>query len=330
MSVNAAYVGTATTRGFGNIELNVSPPGGGEQGRAFFAQFGRTASTTLFGGWNKARYHSMQLQLTRPFKKGLLLRSAYTLSKTLDMTDDDGTAGFDYNAPEVFARNYAPAGFDRRHTFTLAYTYQLPFGSENRATLMNEIVRGWQINGTFAAYSGTPFSITASNTALDQRGNLQTADQVGEVKRVGVGPDEPFYDPSAWANVTERRYGNTGRNQYRGPGFYNYSMSLFRTFKLPDRVRLQFKLEGFSITNQPHWSNPNGSVTSGSFMRITSTRSDDPGARYVRVNGDGHYGNVPACACGDAASSCGGGDDASGGQPGPSPQPGRRSFTLCR
>jgi len=281
MSVNAAYVGTATTRGFGNIELNVSPPGGGEQGRAFFAQFGRTASTTLFGGWNKARYHSMQLQLTRPFKKGLLLRSAYTLSKTLDMTDDDGTAGFDYNAPEVFARNYAPAGFDRRHTFTLAYTYQLPFGSENRATLMNEIVRGWQINGTFAAYSGTPFSITASNTALDQRGNLQTADQVGEVTRVGVGPDQPFYDPSAWANVTERRYGNTGRNQYRGPGFYNYSMSLFRTFKLPDRMRLQFKLEGFSIANEPQWSNPVSSVTSGSFMRITSTR--DPGARYARV-----------------------------------------------
>jgi hypothetical protein len=281
MSVNAAYVGTATTRGFGNIELNVSPPGGGEQGRAFFAQFGRTASTTLFGGWNKARYHSMQLQLTRPFKKGLLLRSAYTLSKTLDMTDDDGTAGFDYNAPEVFARNYAPAGFDRRHTFTLAYTYQLPFGSENRATLMNEIVRGWQINGTFAAYSGTPFSITASNTALDQRGNLQTADQVGEVKRVGVGPDQPFYDPSAWANVTERRYGNTGRNQYRGPGFRNYNMSLFRTFRLPDRMRLQFKLEGFSIANEPQWSNPNGSVTNASFMRITGTR--DPGARYVRL-----------------------------------------------
>ena len=281
MSVNAAYVGTATTRGFGNIELNVSPPGGGEQGRAFFAQFGRTASTTLFGGWNKARYHSMQLQLTRPFKKGLLLRSAYTLGKTLDMTDDDGTAGFDYNAPEVFARNYAPAGFDRRHTFTLAYTYQLPFGSENRATLVNEIVRGWQINGTFAAYSGTPFSITASNTALDQRGNLQTADQVGEVKRVGVGPDQPFYDPSAWANVTERRYGNTGRNQYRGPGFRNYNMSLFRTFRLPDRMRLQFKLEGFSIANEPQWSNPNGSVTNASFMRITNTR--DPGARYVRL-----------------------------------------------
>jgi hypothetical protein len=283
MSVNAAYVGTRTTRGFANIELNVSPPGGGEQGRVFFREFGRTAATTLFGGWNKGQYHSMQVQLNRPFKNGLLLRAAYTLGKTMNMTDDDGTPTFDYNAPEVFERNYAPAGYDRRHTFTLAYSYQLPFGHEGAGTMLNGLIRGWQLNGTFAAYSGTPFSITASNSALDQRGNLQTADQVGELRRVGIGPDEPYYDPNAWANVTERRYGTTGRNQYYGPGFWTYNMSLFRTFRLQGRARLQFRAEGFHVTNHPQWANPNGSVTSGNFMRITATRGgDNPIVRYVR------------------------------------------------
>lgn len=283
MSVNAAYVGTSTTRGFANIELNVSPPGGGEAGRAFNQTFGRTASTTLFGGWSRGRYHSLQVQLNRPFKNGLLLRGAYTLGKALNMTDDDGTATFDYNAPDVFDRNYASAGFDRRHTFTMAYSWQLPFGAQGRP-LLNALVKGWQLNGTFAAYSGTPFTVTASNTALDQRGNLQTADLVGDLTRVGIGPDEPYYDPTAFANVTERRYGNTGRNQFRGPGYFNYNMSLFRTFPLPSQMRLQFRVEGFSVTNTPQWSNPNGSVTSGSFMRINSTRgaTDAGGARYVR------------------------------------------------
>jgi hypothetical protein len=279
MSVNAAYVGSKTTRGFANIELNVSPPGGGEAGRVFFP---RTASTTLFGGWNTARYHSMQLQLSRPFKNGLLLRGAYTLSKAMNMTDDDGTAGFDYNAPDVFYRNYAAAGYDRRHTFTTAFTYQLPFGVDGRGNLLNEIIRGWQINGLIAAYSGTPFSITASNSALDQRGNLQTADQVGDVVRRGVGPDEFFYDPTAWANILDRRYGNSGRNQYYGPGYYNINMSLFRTFQLHGRTRLQFRFESFSVQNQPIWSNPNGSVTSSNFMRITSTRTNLPGNRHAR------------------------------------------------
>lgn len=282
MSVNVAYVGTKTTRGFANIELNVSPPGGGEQGRAFFAQFGRTASTTLFGGWNKAEYHSMQVQLTRPFKSGLLLRGAYTLGETMNLTDDDGTSEFLYNAPEVFDRNWAHAGFDRRHTFTMAYAYQLPFGHDTGGTILNEMIRGWQINGTFSAYSGTPFTVRASNSALDQRGNQQTADLVGELRRVGIGPDEPYYDTAAFANVTEQRYGNTGRNQFYGPGFWNYNMSLFRTFRFQNNMRLQFRVEGFSITNHPQWSNPsdpNDSVTSGSFMRINRTRG---GARYVR------------------------------------------------
>ncbi len=283
MSVNAAYVGTKTTRGFANIELNVSPPGGGEQGRVFFPQFRRTAATTLFGGWNKAEYHSLQLQLTRPFRQGLLLRGAYTLGKTMNMTDDDGTAGFDYNAPEVFHRNWAPAGFDRRHTFTIGYSYQLPFGVDGEGTFLNEVIRGWQVNGTLAAYSGSPFTVTASNSALDQRGNLQTADLVGELRRAGVGPDERFYDITAFANITEPRYGNTGRNQFYGPGYWNYNMSLFRTFQLPNSMRLQLRVEGFHVTNHPQWSNPNGSVTSSNFMRITSTRGgSNPNVRNVR------------------------------------------------
>jgi len=60
-------------------------------------------------------------------------------------------------------------------------------------------------------------------------------------------------------------------------------MSLFRTFPLQGRTRLQFRVEGFSVTNTPQSSNPNGSVTSGNFMPILSTRgAADGGARYVR------------------------------------------------
>jgi hypothetical protein len=282
MSVNAAYVGTKTTRGFADLELNVSPPGGGEQGRMFFKPFGRTASTLLWGGILKAQYHSMQLQLTRPFKKGLLIRGAYTLGKTLNMADQDGWVGLLYNSPDVFDRNYAPAGFDRRHSFTLAYAYQLPFGHQGKATALNALVKDWQLNGTYAAYTGTPFTVTASNTALDQRGNQQTADLIGDLKRLGDGIDEPYYDPSAFANVTVQRYGNTGRNQFYGPGYWNYNMSLFRTFSVHGRQRLQVKLEGFSLGNSPLWSNPNASVTSGSFMMITATRSGG-GVRNARV-----------------------------------------------
>src|SRR5262249_13894547 len=187
--------------------------------------------------------------------------------------------GVPYNSPDVFNRNYAPAGFDRRHTFTIAYSYQLPFGRDAGLNVITALVKDWQVNGIFAAYSGTPFTVTASNAALDQRGNQQTADQVSTPVRVGVGPDQPFYDPSAWAPVTTRRYGTSGRNAYYGPGYWNYNMSLFRRFPLPNRMQLQFRLEGFSITNQPQWSNPISSITDPRFMHIESAQ----GARSVRL-----------------------------------------------
>jgi len=210
----------------------------------------------------------------------LLLRGGYTLSKAMNMADQDGWVGLSYNSPDVFDRNYAPAGFDRRHAFTLAYVYQPLLRNDSNPGLVHSLFGNWQLNGTFAAYSGTPFTVTGSNTSLDQRGNLQTADQVGELKRVGIGPDQPYYDTSAWANVTDQRYGNTGRNQYYGPGFWNYNMSLFRSFRLHGRWRLQFRLEGFSVTNHPQWSNPNSAANGGSFMLITSTRG---GARNLRL-----------------------------------------------
>ena len=75
---------------------------------------------------------------------------------------------------------------------------------------------------------------------------------------------------------------NTGRNQFRGPGYWNYNMSLFRTIPLQGRTRLQFRVEGFSLANTPQWSNPNGSVTSGSFMRINSTRGAADAGRTQR------------------------------------------------
>jgi hypothetical protein len=67
------------------------------------------------------------------------------------------------------------------------------------------------------------------------------------------------------------RFGNVGRNTMRGPGVFNLDMSLFRTFKVNDKVNLQFRAEAFNATNTPHFNNPTGSVNSSTFGRILST-----------------------------------------------------------
>ena len=86
-----------------------------------------------------------------------------------------------------------------------------------------------------------------------------------------VGDAGTYFDTTAFARVTEVRFGNVGRNTMRGPGQRNLDLSLFRTFNLPGTADLQFRLEAFNVTNTPHFNNPNGNVNSANFGRILST-----------------------------------------------------------
>ena len=68
-------------------------------------------------------------------------------------------------------------------------------------------------------------------------------------------------------------FGNTGRNSLRGPGIFNMDASLFRAFPIGGARRIEFRVEAINVTNTPKFNNPEGNVTSGSFMRITGVNN---------------------------------------------------------
>ena len=106
-------------------------------------------------------------------------------------------------------------------------------------------------------------------------GSSQTADQIKPAvqKLGGIGPGQPYFDPTAFAPVTDARFGTSGRNILRGPGLVNLDASLFRNFRFGERIDLQFRAEAFNVSNTPHFSNPSSNVSSGGFMVITSALS---------------------------------------------------------
>lgn len=288
--VNVGYVGTKTTNQFADKEINAAAPGTGTAGRALYSTLGRTANTWMWNGYLNANYHALQASMNKSFGNGLMLKSSYTFSKAINMTDEDGwTTDLTFNWDPVFSRNRALAGYDRTHAFSLGGVYELPFGKNkpyaNSNKFASAIFGGWQINGVLTAYSGAPFTVTADGSTLNAPGNTQTADQVAAVQYLGnVGPGQYFYDPSAFKAVTDRaRFGTTGRNILRGPGLFNSDASVFRNFKLFEKATLQFKAEGFNITNTAKFANPGTNVsTPSTFMQITSTRSDVMSERQFR------------------------------------------------
>jgi hypothetical protein len=260
----AAYVGSRAIRQTANVNINAAGPGGGNNGRALFPQFGRIANINMLTPFNSATYDSLQMQLTRHVA-GSVLGLTYTFSKAINYADNSDS-GLTWNWQPMWNRNRALADFDRPHNLQIYGIHELPFGPGKRwltdgAGAM--IAGGWQVNAVFSALSGLPFTVTSSGTSVNAPGNTQTADQVTSEVRIlgGVGRGNSYFDPNAFAPVTAVRFGNSGRNTLRGPGLVNLDASLFRDFQLRDGLKMQFRAEVFNVTNTPAFNNPGANAS---------------------------------------------------------------------
>jgi hypothetical protein len=274
VGLETAYVGAKGDGGYAYIDIN-SPQviGSGSQGRPY-ARLGQFNDIRLWGQRLKTRYHALQMAANRPFTNGFLVKGAYTWSKAMGLADEDGRQTINWNMESQLHRNYARQGFDRTHNLQVGFVYEIPWrsnvGSRNIAKLL---ASDWQLSGMFAAFSGTPFTVTANGNVLNTPSNQQTADQVGEIRKIGeIGGAGTYYDPSAWAQPQGVRFGTSGRNSVRGPGGVNLDMGVFRTFPIGQR-RLEVRVQVSNVTNTPKFGNPNGDVNSANFMRITTTHN---------------------------------------------------------
>jgi outer membrane receptor protein involved in Fe transport len=281
IAASVGYVGTRTDDGYASRDLNYSESGGNAN-RQLFAKAG-TANISRFAAVTRARYHSLQVAINRPFRNGLLLKGAYTLSKAMNEVDDDG-GGFTWNQPSQFARNYARAGYDRPHMLQMGFVYELPFARQSSSPVAL-VVKNWQINGIASWLSGTPFSIGGDNGLLQQAGGFQSINVTGS-PRAGfgeAGPDERWYDPLAFSQPGNA-WGNSGRNAFRGPSNWNLDFSLFRTIPF-GHYRMEIRAESQNVLNHAQFGNPVTGFIDPNFMRIRSLarppRTVQLGLRFV-------------------------------------------------
>lgn len=294
IAVEVAYVGTRTDGGYADLNLNYGEPGGGNAARKLFA----VAGTTAVNDWasrTKSRYHALQMAINRPFRNGLMLKGAYTFSRAKNMADEDGWVGLTWNHPLMYDENFALATFDRTHVFQMGWVYELPF-LKDRTDALGSILGGWQVNGVFGAYSGTPYSIAGSNTALNCQGCGSIFINVnGDPKPTGkVGSStDPYYDLTLFSQptgTTKDGFGTSGRNRFRRPPVWNLDLSLFKAFQI-GRFRPELRVEAANVLNHVNWGAPVTTFTANNFMRFTpsstnlasATAGDLPGPRRVQI-----------------------------------------------
>ena len=305
---DVGYVGTRGIRPLTNMNINPAAAGGGQNGRILNAEFGHI-TTNLCGanpckGWGDINqlvpygnnyYDALQAKLTRRLGGSSQIGFVYTYSHAIDNEDNEEINFLLFPYPAYLNKNRGTAGFDRTHNFQAYGVYELPFGRGKKwATggIASKLAGGWQLNWVLSAMSGTPFTIMDSGTGasnLNAPGNTQTVNVVGPIHVTNGKPLQnpsqctggnlscSYFDPASFAQVTTpATLGDAGRNILRGPGFFNLDTSLFRDFRITERVRFQLEVDAYSVTNTPHFNNPvnngaNADMGRSNFGLVTST-----------------------------------------------------------
>ena len=148
--------------------------------------------------------------------------------------------------------------------------YELPF-LRTQQGLKGNLLGGWQISSVIFFRSGTPLSVT---DATDVAGTGQGGAPWNLVGDIGIagerGVGKQWFNPKAFALPQAGTFGNAGLGIIRGPRFQSFDASMFKRFRLTERVRSEFRFETFNFLNHPLLADPVTNPRSGDFGFITS------------------------------------------------------------
>jgi hypothetical protein len=226
----------------------------------------------LYDAGSNSIYHSWQNTFRRRFSHGFLFEGSYTWAKLLDTGDSH------QNTYDV-AASRALAGHDIAHRFVTSVLWDLPVGrgralNTGDSKLAQALLGGWQINGIVTYQSGAPLALSATNTSGLFAPRTQPNNNGQSGRRTGRVQDrlDRYFDPTVYSQPAPFTYGNLSRflPDVRSDMLRNWDLSLFKEFRITERIQSQFRAEFFNAFNTVQFGSPNTTVTSNTVGVITS------------------------------------------------------------
>jgi len=232
-------------------------------------------------GSNGASHYSglnIRLQSQNLHNTGLSLTANYTWAHSTDdlsSTFSDSTQGasngignLGYLDPRNPRLDWGSSDFDIRHRLSVSPIYEVPFFKNSRG-FARQALGGWTLVGIFTARTGTPFSIFDTNFSANAPSGAgipryvpsATLTSKNSGTPVNMGPNNysvlnlpaansfPFNSTLGVSDFGPFPATMTTRNAFRGLGAWNFDAAITKSFALTERLRLEFRAEGFNIFN---------------------------------------------------------------------------------
>jgi len=251
-----------------------------------YPQFGDITRNSF--GIGKAWYNSFQLVVQKRVSRGLTFTSSYTFSRTMEQDEF------------LNAQDAAPlamvADQDRPHIWQFNGVFELPFGRDrllgrNVASVVNQLVGGWQFNWNFNWQSGRPLGMPGSlepipgtsaklaDASPDRWFNTCYMDLNGALQKCQAGENPVWRQrPPFTLRTTPLRF-----DDIRVPWKPTVDASLFKHFAVSERMRLEIRLEAFNLTNTVIFAAPNTTFNDANFGRIAAPRGSVYLPRNIQI-----------------------------------------------
>ena len=236
---------------------------------------------SIAGPATTTRYDSLQVQLNRRFIGKVELSGAYTYAKAF-------VNGWAQELPSRLRRTLLPN--DQTQVFNLSYVVDLPKGSNLvPGRPAKWVLDNWQLSGITTFASGFPQNVSLQTTDnFDFTGGGDGGGVVQTGRAQLSHGEKSFYrwfDTSVFKRPSGR--GDIGTDfsnvKFRGPGFVNYDLSMFKNFPIAgERRKLQFRWEFYNLFNHTQYGgvnstarfDPQGNQVNAAFGQVNSARNE--------------------------------------------------------
>jgi len=250
-----------------------------------------------FAGWGdinqqenttNGNYNGFQTGVRIQNRWGLSGEIDYTYSHEIDLTTYDLNG---VSNPFNLKYDKGSGALDRRNIFSVNYVYKLPVFAKSTG-LLHSTLGGWELAGTFIDESGTlpqnqgpGLSINYDSIGLDG-GYTNRPNVSGKVKYLKKRGE--WFDTSAfskpvpiWDGGPNLGFGSARKDAVVGPGRVNFTTSLYKSFAMTERARVELRFESFNTFNHFEANGLNASLGASQFGQITSAQ--DP--RVMELGG---------------------------------------------
>jgi hypothetical protein len=228
--------------------------------------FPRSTTVALFrNNVGNSKYNAFTAKLEKRLARGLSFTAAYTWSKLLDdassvfsQTIFTGPVLNNTGAADAFNRHLEKdvSSGDIPHVFSAAWVYEW---------------KGWQLAGIVRIQAGDAVAVTqGTNNNLSLGYAVQRPNRIANPNDISDRSATRWFNSAAFTTAPQFTIGNSSRNPVRGPGLQSADLMISRTFRLREKLALDFRAEVFNVSNTPPLSDPNGVFGTPAFGTITT------------------------------------------------------------